>query len=156
MRLFVAVDIDDDTRARVGRAIDALRRETEKAPAAARAIVADRLRHRLPGAAFDRAQLLTSELVSNAVLHSDAAPDAILVFRLGLADDAVRLEVEDPGHRGAVAPRTPDHERGGGFGLSLVHQLSERWGLERIATGGTRVWAHIALGPPPPHRSVTS
>jgi len=123
---------------------------------AARAIVADCLRHRLPAPEFDRAQLLTSELVSNAVLHCDAAADAGLVFRLELAQDAVRLEVEDPGHRGVVAPRTPDHERGGGFGLNLVHQLSERWGLERIATGGTRVWAHVAFGPPATLPSATS
>jgi anti-sigma regulatory factor (Ser/Thr protein kinase) len=127
-----------------------------KAPAAARAIVGARLRDKLPAATFDRAQLLTSELVSNAVLHSDVAADAILVFRLEVAQSVVRLEVEDPGHRGAVAPRPPDHERGGGFGLNLVQQLSERWGLERVATGGTRVWAHVALGPPPPLPSATS
>ena len=36
MRLFVAVDVDDDTRARVGRAIDALRAEMEQAPSQAR------------------------------------------------------------------------------------------------------------------------
>src|SRR3954451_913744 len=44
-----------------------------KAPAAARAIVANRLRDRWPGLVLDRAQLLTSELVSNSVLHSHAS-----------------------------------------------------------------------------------
>lgn len=125
-----------------------------RAPGAARAIVADRLRDRLPGPAFDRAQLVASELMSNGVLHSEPSADAVLVFRLEVSPAAVRLEVEDPGHRGAVAPRPPDLDRGGGFGLNLVQRLSERWGLERIATGGTRVWAQIAPGPPLP--STTS
>jgi serine/threonine-protein kinase RsbW len=118
-----------------------------RAPAAARAIVARRLRDRLPALAFDRAQLLTSELVTNSVLHSDASAEAELVFRLELSQRAVRLEVEDPGHRGAVAPRPPDLAGGGGFGLNLVQELSERWGLERVAAGGTRVWAHVAIRP---------
>jgi anti-sigma regulatory factor (Ser/Thr protein kinase) len=127
-----------------------------RAPAAARAIVGARLRDTLTAATFDRAQLLTSELVSNAVLHSGVDADATLVFRLAVAQSEVRLEVEDPGHRGAVAPRAPDHERGGGFGLNLVQQLSERWGLERVTAGGTRVWAHVAFGPPATLPSATA
>ena len=59
----------------------------------------------------------------------------------------VRLEVEDPGRGGVIAPRAPD--LGGGFGLNLVQELSERWGLERVAAGGTRVWAQLALASAP-------
>jgi serine/threonine-protein kinase RsbW len=116
------------------------------APAAARAIVASRLRDRWPAPVLDRAKLLTSELVTNSVLHSHAPADASVVFRLELSQGAIRLEVEDPGHRGAVAPRSPDLDGGGGFGLNLVQQISERWGVERVTAGGTRVWAQIALG----------
>src|ERR1700754_2827611 len=92
---------------------------------------------------LDRAQLLTSELVTNSVLHSHAPADASVIFRLELSLGAIRLEVEDPGHGGAVAPRAPDLDGGGGLGLNLVQQLSERWGVERVAGGGTRVWARI-------------
>ncbi len=116
-----------------------------KAPAAARAIVASRVRDRWPAPVLDRAQLLTSELVTNSVLHSHARADASAVFRLELSQGAIRLEVEDPGRCGAVAPRSPDLDGNGGFGLNLVQQLSERWGVERVAAGGTRVWAQIAL-----------
>jgi anti-sigma regulatory factor (Ser/Thr protein kinase) len=126
------------------------------APAAARAIVARRLRDLLPAPVFDRVQLLTSELVSNGVLHSDASAEAVLVFRLELSQRAVRLEVEDPGHRGAVAPRPPDLAGGGGFELNLVPELSERWGLERVAAGRTRVWAQVALKAPCRHSSTAS
>ena len=81
-----------------------LRLDTQ-APAAARAIVATVLRHRLAAPTFDRVQLLASELVSNGVLHSGASEEAVLVFRLEFSQYTVRLEVEDPGHHGAVAPR---------------------------------------------------
>ena len=33
------------------------------------------------------------------------------------------------------------------MGLHLVQTLSERWGLERVAAGGTRVWAQLASAP---------
>jgi serine/threonine-protein kinase RsbW len=85
--------------------------------------------------------------VTNAVVHSGAAADMLLVFRLERSPRAVRLEVEDPGQGGAVAPGRPDLARGGGFGLNLVQQVTERWGMEHVAGGGTRVWADIALQP---------
>jgi anti-sigma regulatory factor (Ser/Thr protein kinase) len=122
-----------------------LRRDAD-APAAARAIVASRLRDRCPDPVFERAQLLTSELVANSVLHSHAPAEASVVFRLDLSQGAIRLEVEVPGRRGAITPRAPDLDGGGGFGLNLVQQLSERWGIERVAAGGTCVWAQIAVG----------
>jgi serine/threonine-protein kinase RsbW len=115
------------------------------APAAARAIVASRLRGRWPASVLDRAKLLTSELVTNSVLHSHVPSEASMVFRLDLSQGAIRIEAEDPGHRGAVTPRALDLDGGGGFGLNLVQQLSERWGVERVTAGGTRVWAQIAL-----------
>ena len=36
---------------------------------------------------------------------------------------------------------------GRGFGLNLVHTLSERWGVEHAVAGGTRVWAQLAPRP---------
>jgi hypothetical protein len=34
--------------------------------------------------------------------------------------------------------------------------MSELWGVERVATGGTRVWAQLALGAatPPPAAAI--
>ena len=46
-----------------------------------------------------------------------------------------------------IAPQPPDLLRAGGMGLRLVQTLSDRWGLERVAAGGTRVWAQIASAP---------
>lgn len=114
-----------------------------QAPAAARAVVTRELRGHVAAPVLAQARLLASELMTNAVLHSCATADAHLVLRVEVSSRMVRLEVQDPGRAGAVAPRVGDGD--GGFGLSIVQTVSERWGLERIATGGTRVWAQLAL-----------
>ena len=115
-----------------------------RAPGAARNVVG-RLRGQVPALVLEDALLVVSELVTNSVCHSGASDGAIVV-RVELTDSMVRLEVEDPGRGGVIAPRDPDL---GGFGLNLVHGLCERWGLERQAAGGTRVWAQLARASAP-------
>jgi anti-sigma regulatory factor (Ser/Thr protein kinase) len=117
-----------------------------RAPGAARSLVAS-LRGRVPGSFLDTAQLLVSELVANSVRHSGAPAGARVEVRVRLTDSMVRLEVSDPGCDGVIAPRAPDLQGGGGFGLNLVSAVSERWGLERSAAGGTCVWAQLARAP---------
>jgi anti-sigma regulatory factor (Ser/Thr protein kinase) len=119
-----------------------------RAPGAARMVVG-RLRGRVPASVLEDARLVVSELVTNSVCHSGASTGAVVVVRAELIGTMVRLEVEDPGCDGVIAPREPD--LGGGFGLNLVQRLSERWGLERVAAGGTRVWAHLARASAPTH-----
>jgi anti-sigma regulatory factor (Ser/Thr protein kinase) len=116
-----------------------------RAPAAARSVVADCLRGRVAASALANAQLVMSELVTNSVCHSAAAADATV--RVRLTGTMIRLEVEDRGRGGVIAPRSPDLESGGGFGLNIVQALSERWGLERVVAGGTRVWAQLPRAP---------
>jgi anti-sigma regulatory factor (Ser/Thr protein kinase) len=111
-----------------------------QAPAAARGLV-ERLGGRVPAPVLTDARLVVSELVTNSVLHSGVSTGAVVV-RVELSGTMVRIEVEDPGRAGVIAARVPD--LGGGFGLNLVEGLSERWGLERVAVGGTRVWAQLA------------
>jgi anti-sigma regulatory factor (Ser/Thr protein kinase) len=102
------------------------------APGAARAVVG-RLSDRAPAGVLSDAQLVMCELVTNGVRHSGAPAGKELVLRIGLSKTMLRLEVEDPGRAGAVAIRPPDIDNGGGFGLNLVQDLSERWGVERVA-----------------------
>jgi anti-sigma regulatory factor (Ser/Thr protein kinase) len=96
---------------------------------------------------LDHCKLLVSELVTNSVRHSGMPADEEVVVRVDLTRDSVRLEVGDPGCSGTVAPRTPDIQTGGGFGLNLVQMISEKWGVERSAREGTRVWAVLARAP---------
>ena len=82
--------------------------------------------------------LLVSELVSNAVLHSDAPPSShILLCAHPLGKAGVRVEVTDQGSGFVPAPRDPI-QRHGGYGLHLVDQQTTSWGVDR--QGGTRVW----------------
>jgi anti-sigma regulatory factor (Ser/Thr protein kinase) len=115
------------------------------APAAARAAVTGALRDRVPAAVLEHAQLLVSELATNSVRHSGAMPGDDLVVRVEPSKATVRVEVEDSGRSAAVVARPPDLNVGGGFGLNLVHTLSERWGVEHAVAGGTRVWAQLSL-----------
>jgi anti-sigma regulatory factor (Ser/Thr protein kinase) len=133
-----------DERVDDGEAIEVRLALDVQAPGAARRVVADCLDQRVTPTLLDDAQLLVSELVTNSVLHSGASAGDGVVVRVELTLSTVRVEVEDPGRGGVVGPRAADVVRGGGFGLSLVHALSERWGLERVAVGGTRVWAELA------------
>jgi anti-sigma regulatory factor (Ser/Thr protein kinase) len=118
-----------------------------RAPGAARIVVAECLRDRVEASVLERARLVVSELVTNGVRHGGASAPGVVVVRVGLTETMVRVEVEDRGRAGAIAPRSPDLEGGGGFGLNVVQALSERWGLERVAAGGTRVWAQLSRAP---------
>ena len=113
------------------------------APAAARAAVKAWLAGHVGETMLADAQLLLSELVANSVRHADAPADEVIRVRADIRADVVRLEVADRGMTGSIAQRTPDLERGGGFGLNVVETLSRRWGVHRDA--GTHVWAELAF-----------
>jgi anti-sigma regulatory factor (Ser/Thr protein kinase) len=88
----------------------------------------------------ERAMLLTSELVTNGVLHA-ATP---LTLTLRTEGDALRVEVEDR-DRTLPAP-VPQEESGphGGFGLHIVEQLAANWGCAPLH-GGKTVWFEMPL-----------
>jgi anti-sigma regulatory factor (Ser/Thr protein kinase) len=116
-------------------------------PGAARIVAASYLRDRVTAPVLDTALLLVSELVTNSVRHSHAPSAEGVMVRLQLTRAMLRLEVEDSGHDGAIAAQPPDHQNGGGFGLNIVQTLSDRWGVERSAHSGTRVWAQLPRTP---------
>jgi len=130
---------------------------------AARRFVADGLTAWGEAKLIDAAELVTSELSSNAALHAMAEFMHVTLERA--ADDAaagVRVAVEDDGPVGveAVLPRTPtgddldwDELDATGRGLSIVSMLAGRWGVDETRRG-KRVWAdlvpagsHAALDP---------
>lgn len=86
--------------------------------------------------------LLVSELVSNAVLHSDAPPASVIqLCARVLEEGAVRVEVIDDGSGFIATPRNPEQPLGG-YGLYLVDKQATRWGVDY--EGGTRVWFELA------------
>jgi hypothetical protein len=66
---------------------------------------------------------------ATAALKAESANLRAVAVRVQLTRTTVRLEVEGSGRRGVIAPRPPDPERGGGFGLPLVPALSRRSAL---------------------------
>jgi serine/threonine-protein kinase RsbW len=133
-------------RVEMGEPLEVVLPADVSAPGAARHVVARYLGDLVSPSVFDNAQLLISELVTNSVRHSGAAAGEQLTIRVDLAQAWCRVEVEDAGHDGVIAPRRPDRAQGSGMGLNLVQMLSERWGLERACEGGTRVWAQLSRG----------
>lgn len=84
--------------------------------------------------------LLTHELVTNAVQHSDG--DSIWVAAV-TSPDAIRVEVCDEG--GSSEPRvaSPQPFSTSGRGLLWVKELSDRWGNHRRRVN--HVWFQIDL-----------
>jgi anti-sigma regulatory factor (Ser/Thr protein kinase) len=113
------------------------------APARARAAVRGLSREReISPRSLDALALLVSELVSNAVLHSDASPASPIVLRARLVgDEAIRIEVIDEGSGFAAVPREPAGLEGG-YGLMLVDSEARSWGIDRRF--GTCAWFEIA------------
>ena len=114
-----------------------------RAPGAARTVVVRCLADYVASSVLDDAQLLVSELVTNSVRHSGAPEGDDVVVRVHLWRDMCRLEVEDHGRDGVIAPRPADRAAGSGMGLNLVQMLSQRWGVIRPPDGPTRVWAQL-------------
>lgn len=86
----------------------------------------------------DTALLISSELVTNAIVHARSP----LRLRLRLAHEVVRIEVADEG-QGTPAPREPDRDRPGGRGLPIIEALSIDWGMAPTSAGKV-VWADLA------------
>ncbi|MGW3041749.1 ATP-binding protein [Kitasatospora sp. NPDC001159] len=93
--------------------------------------------------ARDAALLVISELVTNALEHSNSAH---ITGWLGRTADRLLLEVRDQGKTSAV-PRlrraTPDEDHG--RGLALVAGYSQEWGMRLSRDGSCSVWAAVPL-----------
>jgi anti-sigma regulatory factor (Ser/Thr protein kinase) len=87
--------------------------------------------------------LLTSELVSNSVLHARA--DHVELHAMS-EPAGVRVEVADPGPGFTQDDRRqPSRTGGGGYGLFLVDKVANRWGVSRNREA--RVWFEIDRRP---------
>lgn len=95
--------------------------------------------------ACDTVRLLVSEVVTNAVLHSEAPPGANIKLAATLSDGSVMVTVSDAGTGSGPSPRAPD-PLDGGYGLFLLEREAEHWGVDR-GSEGTRVWFTLELSP---------
>ncbi|MCU1354254.1 MAG: response regulator receiver [Acidimicrobiales bacterium] len=88
-------------------------------------------------AVADVALLLTSELVTNAVLHARSSVE----LRIERTSEVLRFEVADVGP-GAPTMRQPELEDQSGRGLQLVDAMSRCWGVT-AARHGKSVWFEL-------------
>ena len=87
---------------------------------------------------------MLSELVANAVQHGGAGPTEVVEVRVESTPERVRVEVIDPGWQGVEPPERIQHPDGG-YGLLLVEHLSDGWGREATADGGSLAWFELDL-----------
>jgi len=111
---------------------------TPEAAAEARHALADIA---LAGGRERDVRLLVSELVTNAVRHANLAPGDVILLVIDVEDSVLRVEVHDPG--GGFIPRAPapDPARPSGWGLYLVEELADRWGVD--SDERTLVWFEL-------------
>jgi anti-sigma regulatory factor (Ser/Thr protein kinase) len=85
------------------------------------------------------AVLLSSEVVTNAVIHGDTGFDV----RVSATGDGVRIEVDDDGG-GEPVDLQADTTADRGRGLMIVASMSRRWGVEHRGDGmGKTVWFEL-------------
>jgi hypothetical protein len=105
--------------------------------------------------ASDPAEMVISELVTNAITASRAsAPEGTdprpITYRLTADGRELRIEVWDPDPTPPPQDATlPDDDEENGRGLFIVAALSSGWGSYG-RNGGKIVWSALSLGKPPP------
>jgi anti-sigma regulatory factor (Ser/Thr protein kinase) len=98
----------------------------------------------------DDAELIVSELMTNALTTSVALPERPpITLRLLASDASLVIEAWDQSPFD-LEPRETDADAEHGRGLAVVAALSHRWGADRTGYHRKVVWAELVLGTPPP------
>jgi anti-sigma regulatory factor (Ser/Thr protein kinase) len=93
---------------------------------------------------MDDLRLLVTELVTNSVRHAESPGRDTVGLDISVDESTIRVEVRDHGAGFAPQPRHSDQSIPGGWGLFLVDQLTDRWGV--LCNHITRVWFEIDRG----------
>jgi anti-sigma regulatory factor (Ser/Thr protein kinase) len=107
---------------------------------AARRFVRDVLMSRqVADPVVDTVELLTSEVVTNAIIHGRSGP----LLAVLVTERAIRVAVGD------VSPELPVRRLGrlddvSGRGVVIIDELATSWGVERERNGSKRVWFEVA------------
>ena len=105
-------------------------------PAQARQIIAEELSSWLPAGVVNDIKLIVSELVTNGIVHGSAERDTPVLLDL-VVNGKIHCRVLD--HGPGFATHTRRQSAGGGWGLRVVEQLSDRWGMQH-SPQRTVVW----------------
>ncbi|GHF00375.1 hypothetical protein GCM10018772_26220 [Streptomyces fumanus] len=97
----------------------------------------------VPADGADAVLLVVSELVTNALVHTDGS----VRLDLTLVGGTLRIAVADASPRTPVKPTSIGWEATGGRGILLVEALSAAWGTLPVS-GGKQVWCEIGVAGP--------
>jgi anti-sigma regulatory factor (Ser/Thr protein kinase) len=100
------------------------------ASARARVLVLDDLAEALGPSKVAAAQLMASELVTNAVQHAGLFEGDLIGLDILVDPQSVYISVVDGGP-GIGSERGHTGNDPGGWGLVLVDRISDRWGIQR-------------------------
>lgn len=126
-------------------------RSPASVPAVRQAIVDDLHSRHFPGQTIEEAEVVVSELLTNAIRHAAPLADGKVRVRWKVRGVVVEVEVTDGGAPGSPAPVRRSVLAASGRGLRLVRALAHEWGVAQDE-GGVTVWA--ALGGPSRRRAT--
>ena len=100
------------------------------------------LDHWFGSAAPEDVELLVTELATNGVKHAAGECGCDRITLDARVDNSrLRIAVRDCGKGFDAQPRHGEREEPGGWGLVLVEDIADRWGVEREPT--TTVWFEL-------------
>lgn len=92
----------------------------------------------------ERADLVVSELVTNSLKYADVGQSDRIELSVSVRPALLRIEVTDPGDGFEPVALGPGREEEvGGWGLWVVDQMTDRWGVD--FSHSTRVWCEFDL-----------
>jgi anti-sigma regulatory factor (Ser/Thr protein kinase) len=100
-----------------------------------------------PGA-IDDAELLTSEVVTNGIVHARPHGPALELFLIR-AGDRLLVEVHDPSRSVPYLVAPKDTLRESGRGLPIVAELAADHGVRLTERNGKVVWFEVVAWPAP-------
>ncbi|GAA2206877.1 ATP-binding protein [Nonomuraea monospora] len=92
---------------------------------------------------YDDVALLTSELATNAILHTKSGAGGSFTVSVVSSAVVVRVFVSDGGSDEPPCVCRTSMQATSGRGLPLIEALSDRWGFVREA-GATTVWFELS------------
>ncbi|MEU5213981.1 ATP-binding protein [Streptomyces sp. NPDC020742] len=104
------------------------------------------------GMSYGPARLLVAELAANAVRHGRVPGRDFRLTLLVTPPATLRIEVTDTRWerlpvRMTTAPAPLDAPAESGYGLLLVEELADRWGVQEGPVPTKTVWAEVQLRP---------
>lgn len=120
----------------------AVRRADLRAVSDTRRRLRDQLRQWGLAALTDTAELLTTEIVTNALQHTSGGAVLTATLTPGPPARRLRVEVHDSLARRPPARPRPTDDATSGRGLLLVEALADTWGIHMRGTGKV-VWFEI-------------